>query len=59
MATESLPVELMKHPLVWSGLGLMVRYTTSDSPTAPFWRQVGLASLAVGLFFTVAERAKT
>lgn len=53
-------LNLAKHPLVWGGLGLLVRYV-DDSPkeratlgfSPQFWTRVGFVSLAIGVFDTV------
>ena len=51
---------LAKHPLVWSGLGLLVRYADASPKeratlgfSSQFWTRVGFVSLAVGVLDTV------
>jgi hypothetical protein len=46
---ESLPVRLVKHPFVWSGTGLLVRYYDDPTVTGTLWKVAGLAALAFGV----------
>lgn len=54
---ESLAVSLAKHPLVWSGTGLLVRYFDDPSQKAQFWTTIGLISLGIGVTHTIATQA--
>lgn len=54
---ESLAVSLVKHPLVWSGTGLLVRYFDEPTAKAQFWTTIGLISLGIGVTHTIATQA--
>jgi len=54
---ESLAVSLAKHPLVWSGTGLLIRYFDDPTPKAQFWTTLGLISLGIGVTHTIAIQA--
>jgi hypothetical protein len=54
---DSLPVLFIKHPFVWSGAGLLIRYAGDDSRSASLWRSLGVLSLAIGAAHTLSKRA--
>lgn len=54
---ESLPVQLIKHPFVWSGAGLLIRYGDDPTQKGSFWTTIGLLSLGVGITHTIATKA--
>jgi len=56
---ESLAMSLIKHPFVWSGTGLLVRYFDDPTSKGQFWTTIGLLSLGVGVVHTVATQAMT
>lgn len=59
---EPLLVTLVKHPLVWGGLGLLVRYEGRSGAdyglSAGTWRAFGAVSLGVGLMHIYATRTR-
>ena len=59
---EPLLVTLVKHPLVWGGLGLLVRYEgRSDGDyglSAATWRAFGAVSLGAGLMHAYSMRTR-
>ena len=46
---ESLPMTLVRHPYIWSGVGLLVRYGDDYTTSATFWKLLGLASVMYGV----------
>jgi hypothetical protein len=46
---ETLPERLVKHPFVWGGVGMLIRYKDDLSPKGQFWKTVGAISLAIGV----------
>jgi len=55
---EPLILTFIKHPFVWTGLGLWVRYYNDDSGKASFWKGVGALSLGVGAAQSLLSHAK-
>jgi hypothetical protein len=59
---EPVLVTLVKHPLVWGGLGLLVRYEGRSGAdyglSAATWRAVGAVSFGVGLMHIYATRTR-
>lgn len=53
---EPLALRLIKHPLVWSGTGLLVRYAGEPTTKASLWTGLGVLSLAVGVGHAIATR---
>jgi hypothetical protein len=51
--TDPLPLRFVKHPMVWSGVGLLIRYGDDFTLTGNLWKTVGVLSLAWGIGSTV------
>lgn len=58
MATkdEALPVRLLKHPTIWAGTGMLIRYWDDPSTSGTIWKGVGLISIAAGIALSLATR---
>jgi hypothetical protein len=54
---DALPVQLIKHPSVWSGVGLLIRYYDDYSVTGGLWKVAGVLSLAWGVGRTVMSHS--
>lgn len=58
---EPLLVTLVKHPFVWGGLGLLVRYEGRPDGdyglTAGTWRAIGAVSFGIGVLHATMARA--
>lgn len=46
---EPFALRLIKHPFIWSGAGMIIRYGDDPTKSGQFWKTVGVLSLAVGL----------
>jgi hypothetical protein len=55
---ESLPVSLIKHPLVWSGAGLLIRYSGDHTQKGGFWSTIGVVCLGIGVAHAVATQPR-
>ena len=53
---QSLPVQLIKHPFVWSGVGLLIRYGGETTGRATVWKTLGVLALVVGIGHTVSNQ---
>jgi len=52
---ESLPIRLIKHPVIWSGVGLVVRYHDDDSTKGAFWKLAGILAIVGGASWSLAK----
>jgi len=44
-----LPLRLLKHPLVWMGVGMWVRNYGHQGESAQWWKKVGTVALVLGV----------
>jgi hypothetical protein len=51
---ESLPMRLLRQPMVWSGIGLLVRYAGEPTDRATIWTGLGVLSLGIGVAYSIA-----
>jgi len=52
---ESLPIMIIRHPLVWAGVGMWMRNYDKTTPAANFWKGVGSLALGIGLVHSAAR----
>lgn len=56
---DSFGFRLVKSPLVWSGVGLLLRYSGDSTPQAGAWTGIGVVSLSLGVMLTIATHPST
>jgi hypothetical protein len=49
MQQESLPVRMIKHPFIWGGVGLVIRWHDGTSTKAMAYKTLGVLSVAIGI----------
>lgn len=51
--TDPIFLRLIRHPSVWGGVGLLIRYYDDYSLSGAFWKTIGVGSLVWGAGRTV------
>lgn len=54
--SESLPIMIIRHPLVWAGVGMWMRNYDKTTSAANFWKGAGSLALGIGVVHAITQK---